>query len=164
MKKRKNHEARVRHVEGWLGERWFEIVDAMPPERFAKLDLPFLKDHRVFVRGRIKDITVVEVPSGMPRELVTKMGEQLAESGITALIVSDAVKFMNLRALTDEEEELFREQKPQASQVTIPRSPATAGDTDVYGDGSERQRSGNGGGEPQSGTTLLGDGEAGEDN
>lgn len=162
--KKKSKKGKKTKLSPWdnTTERWFEIVDALPPDRFVRLELPFLAEHRVFVRGRINKVTIVEVPQDMPRELVMQMGKQLSEGGIEALVVTPSVRFMNLRAVSDEEERLFREQRPEATKITIPRSHAGQR-TDVPGDGPEPEGVRDGGDRPAGDGASSGDGEACED-
>ncbi len=77
------------------GERWFELLDAFDPAN-AKRILPKLAN-RTFIRGKIGETMVVEIPKDATADVVQAIQRSLAAMGHDALIVTEGIRFLKVR-------------------------------------------------------------------
>ena len=111
--KRKKRRQEQAQADGFAVEHWYELVEYFDPEKIETINLPQTQGYRSFVRGVVKDLVIVEVPSSMPSARIKGLAISLGEMGFKALIVSDNVKFMKLRPCSAEESELLDEADPE---------------------------------------------------
>jgi hypothetical protein len=116
-------------------EHWYELVEYFDPAAIRTVDLKEAQGYRTFVHGVIDDMTIVEVPATMPGDTIQRLGVQLGEMGIRALIISDSVRFMKLRPCSLEECELLDEADTEKKGQVFARTGSGAG-SQSDGDGS----------------------------
>lgn len=132
-KKSKNHAAMLDPMKR---AAWFEVTDIAQAN-----DVKKVAGERVFFRGKINGLTIVSVPEETPPEVAQKIGESLANVGVTAIVVPMYLNFMRLQRLTPAAERfLDAHTKSTPAGSTIVRVPRLSGDGPL--DGSDGGRLG----------------------
>jgi hypothetical protein len=129
------------------GEQWFEVVSCFDPARIEHF--PYGPNgERAFVLGALDKLLVVEVPRTMDGESIGALGRHLSESGKEALIVSEGIRFLRLRALSVSEERDIERQIKEAEDAQRAREGERLDAPEVAGGGSgvgELRHGGSGG-------------------
>jgi len=103
------------------GAQWFEIVSCFDPAKYEHFTYG-PNGERAFVLGSLDKLLVVEVPKSAHNESVREIGRHLSESGKEAIIVSEGIRFLRLRALTVNEERDVERQIKEAEDAQRTRA------------------------------------------
>lgn len=83
------------------GEHWYELTEYFDPTKIETLPM---KQGKSYLMGTVNGILVVQVSQDTSAETVQRLGEYLSTHGLEAVLVSDNIRFMKLRALDAKEE------------------------------------------------------------
>ncbi len=109
MKKQKAHKEGLRRAKQ-AGLRksdegvWHEIAEAFDPETAQLLPIEAAYGHRVFVRGHIGKMLVVEVPPMMSEPQKQQLGQKISEQGVSLLIMTSRMRFWKLKRVDHEKQ------------------------------------------------------------
>lgn len=82
---------------------WYELVAHFDADKIKAVPV----EGRAFLMGKINQIHVVEVARATPQEQLGKLASWLEENGIEAIVVSEGVRFMKLKPVTDAEYDML---------------------------------------------------------
>lgn len=131
------------------GGMWYEVTAYFDPLKIKTVDLPEAQGYRTFMHGTIPDgdpkggdLTIIEADSKMPSQQIQQLGKSLGSMGINALIISDNVRFVKLRACSVEECELLDEaDSEKKGRIFAPHVHGTGSESDGDGSSSRWPRS-----------------------
>lgn len=83
------------------GEHWYELVEHFDAKDIKRIPV---ESGKAYVMGRLDHLVVVEVARGTSQQGLADLGAWLERHKIQALIVTEGVKFVKLRSVSEEDE------------------------------------------------------------
>lgn len=141
------------------GEQMFELVELFDlTDAVVPRGLP-MEHSQTMIRGMINDVLIVEVPKEIHGDTLEQLLKHLQSLNREALIVTEGIRFMKLRALTYAEEQTWKEKFDAKRPRT--RDELEAAENPGSGPGAGQLRDGPSGGPAggEAGAAAAGDGE-----